>query len=142
MFLSTEPQTIEDFLSAVNFISPKNLNLKYIIVPTESGYEVPSESGFERTENAKMRGADTITYAKKDLEKTHAFQNDCIKISDVPNELPRNTGTRDSFLDAALSGVNIRSPIKGPKVVYLPGNALLIKEQFLGFPKNTLMLFS
>ena len=134
MFLSTEPQTIEDFLSAVNFISPKNLNLKYIIVPTESG--------FERTENAKMRGADTITYAKKDLEKTHAFQNDCIKISDVPNELPRNSGTRDSFLDAALSGVNIRSPIKGPKVVDLPGNALLIKEQFLGFPKNTLMLFS
>ena len=65
MFLSTEPQTIEDFLSAVNFISPKNLNLKYIIVPTESGYKVPSESGFERTENAKMRGADTITYAKK-----------------------------------------------------------------------------
>ena len=134
---------------------------EYILMPkdtSDKGYnglislnevEALVWKNLERCENEEeILSLITNTYmvkksdAKKDLEKTHAFQNDCIKISDVPNELPRNTGTRDSFLDAALSGVNIRSPIKGPKVVDLPGNALLIKEQFLGFPKNTLMLFS
>lgn len=143
MFLSTEPQTIEDFLTAVNFISPKNFNLKYFIVPG-TGYTPPQESGFVSEtdpEDLKRRGSKSQVFTKKDLSKTHSFENERMEFGKVPNELPRSEGSKDPALQAALAGIKMNSPVRGLNIVDLPDNSKLLKESFMGFPKNTLMFF-
>ena len=130
MFLTTKPQTIEDFLKAVNFIAPRGYTLQYFITPqdihsdnqnfnSDASYIPPRDSGFfpEEKDDTMNNISGTITYSKKNLANTHSFSNSAMNLGEIPAAMPRTLSTQEQaeeHLQAPLSGTGtvISSPVR------------------------------
>src|SRR5574344_1071194 len=131
MFLTTKPQTIEDFLQAVNFIAPKGYNLIYFITPHNNvsdtnmqdnqgpQYSPPIESNYipnsEPSVSIVPGITDTVMYTKKDFKDTHSFSQPNINLEEIPNAMPKTVENHvEKITTTPLTGLGgvIESPVK------------------------------
>ena len=72
MFLTTEPKSIEDFLTASNFRVPDGMKLEYFILPynakTSTITPIAQTFDFEPNNQQVAGVTDNIVYKKKDLK--------------------------------------------------------------------------
>jgi hypothetical protein len=149
MFLTAKPQTIEDFLKAINFIAPAGYTLEYFITPQdennkENAYVAPKDIGFTSTpsESIVPGVTDTIVYTKKDLNDTHSFSPHAFDLNAVPNEMPKSVPTTTGTPIATAQATTIMSPVKLDRRVGVNDQDIQIQESFMGFPKFTLFHFT
>lgn len=94
MFLTTKQNSIEDFLKAVNFITPEGMELKYFIVPKNQDTNILCNNaecmGFEPRKNEQaMEGiTDTIVYHKKNFEDIQSVSHDRFNVEEKPADFP------------------------------------------------------
>lgn len=149
MFLTAKPQTIEDFLKAINFIAPQGYTLEYFIAPqdgsNENNYVAPNNTGFvgAPSESIVPGVTDTVVYTKKDLNDTHSFSADPFDLNQVPNAMPKNapTTTQNPLIGTGQSTL-VMTPVKLDRRVGSNTQDVQIKESFMGFPKFTLFHFT
>lgn len=148
MFLTAKPQTIEDFLKAINFIAPKGYTLEYFITPqdgTNNNYVAPNDIGFTSapSESIVPGVTDTIVYTKKDLGETHSFSADPFDLNVVPNAMPKNApAATTSPIVGTGQAITVMTPVKLDRRVGVNDQDIQIQESFLGFPKFTLFHFT
>lgn len=147
MFLTAKPQTIEDFLKAINFIAPQGYNLEYFITPadgSENNYAAPADAGFTSTvSDSIVPGVtDTIMYTKKDLADTHSFSPSGINLNEVPNAMPKTVPASTQPAIPGAHSTTIMTPVKLDRRVGQNDQDIQIKESFMGFPKFTLFHFT
>lgn len=155
MFINDRDHGINDFLSAVNFLAPQGMSLKYFIVPyaanTIAIQNGASEIGLEPEIASNQQDVpgvtDTITYAKKDFKSRQSFNDANFNFNEIPNEFPitRHTDSQQEPMQTSvlISGGAIESPIKGVKVIESTRTYkdIFLKESIGPFPKNTVFHF-
>ena len=156
MFLQDSPHDINDFLHAVNFVTPNNMDIKYFIVPiaadTSALQVAANNSGFTReVENPVQENnipgiTDTVIYAKKDFKSRQSFNNSNFDVSHIPNEFPiTNNGALKASEQAKLldDGGEIKNPNRGIKVIESTRRTLdiMLKKAVGPLPKNTICHF-
>lgn len=159
MFINDQTHDIEDFLTAVNFVAPKGMQLKYFIIPYAGQNELltaeATENGFtptEKRENEVPGVTDTITYQRKDYKDRQSFNDANFNLNAIPNEFPitrapvqnMQTNMEPMQTDLIAAGANIESPIKGVRVLE---SSVRSKDIFLThavgpLPKFTVLHFT
>ncbi|MDR0676473.1 MAG: hypothetical protein LBF97_05490, partial [Elusimicrobiota bacterium] len=137
MFLTQKTYDLENFLQALNFISPKGMSVAYFITPKE-GVQLPDNSGF-KVEVLDTPEDESITYSRQQPVQK---QDQAITPADYsvfdPGELGRRPPTP-----------NILPPVTSPEMLDSPfiqtlsecetfGTDLKLLEDYLMFPKNTI----
>lgn len=146
MFLTDEPNSIEDFLKAVKFIAPKGMNLKYFVVPTNRDSEelrTAASSGGYAAQPAEIKSnvdnvpgvTDTIVYRKPDTAEKQSVSASDIDVTSVPNNYPitkapvapvagvatpmdaQNNAIQPVKTDILISGGEIMNPGAGVKII-------------------------
>lgn len=149
MFLTAKPQTIEDFLKAINFIAPQGYTLEYFITPqdgnNDNGYVAPNDIGFTSapSESIVPGVTDTVVYTKKDLGDTHSFSPTAIDLTAVPNAMPKTAPvTTANPITGTGQAITVMTPVKLDRRVTANDQDVQIQESFMGFPKYTLFHFT
>lgn len=165
MFLTDEPNSIEDFLKAVKFIAPKGMNLKYFIVPAERDTpnltNVAKDNGFLNQDNFKSNVdnvpgvTDTIIYRKADTAEKQSVSRPSLDVTAVPSDFPitkaplEDTVTTDFSdklpikTDIMISGGEVMPPNAGVKVLESTErfHDVMLDEDLGMFPKFTVFHF-
>lgn len=157
MFINDKDHTIGDFLTAINFLAPQGMNLKYFIVPYAANTEMlasgAAEGGFTPEATSNMQNVpgvtDTITYAKKDFKSRQSFNDANFNLNQIPNEYPitRQAQTPSNqeplTTTVVVTGGQIDSPVKGVKVLESTKTYqdVILKEAVGPLPKNTILHF-
>lgn len=165
MFLTDEPNSIEDFLKAVKFIAPKGMNLKYFIVPTERNTPnlatTAKDNGFLNQDNFKSNVdnvpgvTDTIIYRKADTSEKQSVSHPSIDVTTIPNDFPITKATLDDTVttdfsdkqpiktDIIISGGEVMPPNAGVKVLESTErfHDVMLNEDMGIFPKFTVFHF-
>ena len=160
MFLTNTPNTIQDFLTAINFVPPKGMDVSYFIVPISQEVdqqifdkEFPKSFGtyeqskpINNTQNVPGT-TDNLTYTKKQLLQTHSFNNANFNIAAQPGPMPK-TLTKPELLTSNIEiyGGQIDSSQKLNRTtnqitessVYSDSIDIMLKETWNGFPKHTI----
>lgn len=156
MFINDRDHTIGDFLSAINFLTPQGMSLKYFIVPYAANTDVlmntATEGGFapEVPNVQNVPGVtDTITYAKKDMKSRQSFNDANFNLNQIPNEYPitrqNQTSEQEPLTTSVIvTGGEVPSPVKGVKVLESTKRYqdVILKEAVGILPKNTVLHFS
>lgn len=140
MILLNNEQTVEDFLKACNFLAPKGMELKYFIVPKESNYQVPQGTGFQLEGISKDLSK---TYSQKDPQLKHSFADSPNDSGICPPSLTAHEGAVAPIVQQAIQGTMIKSPATGLQIIENTSKekSVMLKEDWCGFPRNTLFHF-
>lgn len=165
MFLTDEPNSIEDFLKAVKFIAPKGMNLKYFIVPAEKNTSnlntIANDNGFLNQESFKSNVdnipgvTDTIIYRKADTADRQSVSHPSLDVTAIPKDFPI---TKAPLEDTVTTDFSDRQPIKTDIIIsggeVMPPNAgikvlesterfydVMLNESLGMFPKFTVFHF-
>jgi hypothetical protein len=146
MVLQNREYGIQDFLKDVNFVCPKNFNIKYILIPDTSDLEqnnidVLENNGYSVNSMPSEQNKNTnIYYAKKDLKATHSFSrsnlNNVAPLEPMPIERNNDVPSNQTVLDNPLMGSAVKVVENSSR-----NYKLIMRENLAGFPKNTLIVF-
>lgn len=170
MFLTNQSNGIEDFLKAVNFLTPNGMQLKYFVIPMQSDDSVTDNitntvqpAGFEVESNVdNIDGVtDTMTYAKKDLLSKQSVSKPTFDVTQTPDQYPitkpitvansisqnvnaaSNGPTQPMKTDILFTGGEIVPPNSGVKIVESTDRFcdLMLSEAMSVLPKYTVLHF-
>lgn len=143
MVLQDKEYGLQDFLKDVNFVCPKNFNIKYILIPDTDSFDDSNLTTLENngyTVDSIPQKSKNIYYAKKDLKSTHSFSrshlNDVSPLQPMPIQVNMETNTNAQELE---------NPVLGNAVKVVENNTrnykIVLKEKLAGLPKDTLITF-
>lgn len=144
MFLTVKNYNISDFLSALNFLPPKGMDLNYILSPDSITHETINELEDLGYKNTIIPNLTNVKYLKKDLKQTHSFSPVSQPLEDqlLPSEMPK---AKQIIQDDIIQKNNtIMTPKRG--IIIAEGNkyddeqSYILREDFCGIPKNTIFV--
>lgn len=147
MFLVSGDYLVPNFLKALGFIAPKGFNVDYVMAPktTQDNVIDTQLTGYGYSEDPKEDLG--VRYVKKDLKSTHSFSDDPVPEVNGLSEFPRHVQVTQQ------EPVNTNNPqqasqqpqtVDTDNIITVKEHTeksltFMLKEEFYGFPRNTLI---
>lgn len=145
MFLTIKQNTIPDFLSALGFVAPKGMDMSYILAPetiSDTAVETLENNGFQDVTTTPEKDLN-IKYLKKDPKKAFSFSamNRIVEDPEILSpEFPR-----EEYIEPELyKPIEVKNKVRAIQIqenISYEGKSYLLKENFCGLPRNTLIAF-
>jgi hypothetical protein len=155
MYQASEPLSIEEFMQATSFLPPKGHEaIEYFIVPIQSGFELPEGTGFElengidpKADPSTIAPSQVIVYSKKKPIEKISQERSKPEYVEKPKPLTRTPPIRQQVMPSTDT-LSLGSPFvrkvseSTPKYKILEsmtnGHTIILEEDFMCFPKNTI----
>jgi hypothetical protein len=138
MFLTNEDKTLEDFLSAINFVSPNGMDVQYFISPNK--LQLPQGSGFQpQIMQPKPEDESQVYIRTQPIQKIDQAQTPGEFSQWNPGELTRRQPTPNLLPDVTDPGEQeVGCPfVKVLSESKMLGTDIKLMEDFHMFPKHT-----